>query len=519
MLYLNSLCRVIADQTRIGDDLHTFTKHFLTLPSFKLHERKMTSYRRRVLLNLLKAFDLLLTIAMVLLATYIALPHQSGISLEEFLAMRVKLGNLVLFATLLLMWHLAYAACGLYDSRRMLGCLSDVRDPIKACVVGTVLIGIVGAVFHVKMFSPLFLVVLFAAASAGSIISRLLIRWALQAARKHGRNLRNLVIVGTGPHASRFVSMIESKPELGYRILGFVDRPWAGLKEVQGRGYAVLADFDGLQELLRTQVVDEVVIALPIRSLHMQAAQVAVACELQGIPMRVFSDLYDLSLSRARVDDILGGLLISHHRGMDDGWRADAKRVFDIVVSSVLLLMLLPLFLAIAAVIKLNGSGPVFFTQSRVGQSKRQFKMYKFRTMVNNAEERLSDLEHMNEISGPVFKLKNDPRVTPVGKLLRKSSLDELPQLINVLRGEMSLVGPRPLPLRDYEGFSQDWQRRRFSIRPGLTCLWQIAGRSSIPFETWMQLDLQYIDRWSFWLDLQILMRTIPAVLRRVGAF
>jgi lipopolysaccharide/colanic/teichoic acid biosynthesis glycosyltransferase len=181
--------------------------------------------------------------------------------------------------------------------------------------------------------------------------------------------------------------------------------------------------------------------------------------------------------------------------------------------------MLLPLFLAIAAVIKLNGSGPVFFTQSRVGQSKRPFKMYKFRTMVNNAEERLSDLEHMNEISGPVFKLKNDPRVTPVGKLLRKSSLDELPQLINVLRGEMSLVGPRPLPLRDYEGFSQDWQRRRFSIRPGLTCLWQIAGRSSIPFETWMQLDLQYIDRWSFWLDLQILMRTIPAVLRRVGAF
>jgi lipopolysaccharide/colanic/teichoic acid biosynthesis glycosyltransferase len=145
--------------------------------------------------------------------------------------------------------------------------------------------------------------------------------------------------------------------------------------------------------------------------------------------------------------------------------------------------------------------------------------MYKFRTMVANAEQRMRDLEHLNEVSGPVFKLKNDPRVTPLGKLLRKSSLDELPQLINVLKGEMSLVGPRPLPVRDYEGFNQDWQRRRFSVRPGLTCLWQIAGRSSIPFETWMQLDLQYIDRWSFWLDLQILIRTIPAVLRGFGAF
>jgi lipopolysaccharide/colanic/teichoic acid biosynthesis glycosyltransferase len=145
--------------------------------------------------------------------------------------------------------------------------------------------------------------------------------------------------------------------------------------------------------------------------------------------------------------------------------------------------------------------------------------MYKFRTMVADAEQQLRNLEHLNEASGPVFKLRNDPRITPFGRLLRKTSLDELPQLINVLRGEMSLVGPRPLPVRDYEGFNEDWQRRRFSVRPGLTCLWQIAGRSSIPFEKWMQLDLQYIDRWSFWLDLQILMRTIPAVIRGLGAF
>jgi exopolysaccharide biosynthesis polyprenyl glycosylphosphotransferase len=479
----------------------------------------MTSYRRRVLLNFLKAFDLLLTIIMVLLATYVALPHRSGVSLEEFLAMRIKVGNLILGVTLLALWHLVYEACGMYNSRRMLGCLSDIRDPIKACFVGTVLIGIGGSIFHVKMFSPQFLLVFWIAISATSVVSRLLIRAILQIARKRGRNLRRIVIVGTGPRAGRFVSMIESKPELGYRILGFVDRPWTGLREWQGKGYTVLCDFNELESTLRTHVVDEVVIALPLRSLHLEAARVATACEIQGIPIRVFSDLYDLSLSWARADDILGGLLINHHRGMDEGWRADAKRLFDIVVSSALLLLFSPLLLIIAALVKMSGPGPVLFRQSRVGLCKRQFKMYKFRTMVADAEQQIQRLEHMNEVPGPVFKLKRDPRVTPIGKLLRKSSLDELPQLINILKGEMSLVGPRPLPLRDYEGFNEDWQRRRFSVRPGLTCLWQVAGRSSIAFETWMQLDLQYIDRWSFWLDLQILMRTIPAVLRGFGAF
>jgi exopolysaccharide biosynthesis polyprenyl glycosylphosphotransferase len=226
-----------------------------------------------------------------------------------------------------------------------------------------------------------------------------------------------------------------------------------------------------------------------------------------------------LRLSRARSDDVLGGLLISHYAGLNEGWRTDAKRSFDILVSAVLLIVLLPLLLAIAALIKLSSPGPVFFKQNRVGLGKRRFKMFKFRTMVADAEQQLRKLEHLNEVSGPVFKLKNDPRITPLGKFLRKTSLDELPQLINVLTGEMSLVGPRPLPVRDYEGFNQDWQRRRFSVRPGLTCLWQIAGRSSIPFEKWMQLDLQYIDRWTFWLDLQILMRTIPAVLRGFGAY
>jgi lipopolysaccharide/colanic/teichoic acid biosynthesis glycosyltransferase len=174
--------------------------------------------------------------------------------------------------------------------------------------------------------------------------------------------------------------------------------------------------------------------------------------------------------------------------------------------------------IVIAAAIKLSSPGPALFAQNRLGYNKRVFTIYKFRTMVEDAEKQMKEIEHLNEVSGPVFKMKHDPRVTSIGRLLRKSSLDELPQLFNVIKGDMSLVGPRPLPVRDYQGFSQDWQRRRFSIRPGLTCLWQINGRSSIPFDKWMQLDLQYIDKWSLWLDVEILIRTIPAVLKGAGA-
>jgi exopolysaccharide biosynthesis polyprenyl glycosylphosphotransferase len=195
-----------------------------------------------------------------------------------------------------------------------------------------------------------------------------------------------------------------------------------------------------------------------------------------------------------------------------------AKRMLDFLISLVLLVVLAPLMLLIAGLIKFTSPGPVFFTQKRIGLNKRLFKLYKFRTMVTNAEELMAELEKHNEVSGPVFKISNDPRITPLGQFLRKTSLDELPQLINVFKGDMSLVGPRPLPLRDYEGFEQDWHRRRLSVPPGITCLWQVQGRNSIPFERWMELDMEYIDHWSLWLDLKIMLKTIPAVLRGSGA-
>jgi exopolysaccharide biosynthesis polyprenyl glycosylphosphotransferase len=226
-----------------------------------------------------------------------------------------------------------------------------------------------------------------------------------------------------------------------------------------------------------------------------------------------------LKLARSSAEQLeQDDALITHSRSWSEGGPILVKRILDFTISVIVIALLSPLLLMVAILIKLTSAGPVLFVQKRLGLNKRRFNVYKFRTMTVDAERRINEIEHLNEVSGPVFKIRNDPRITPIGRFLRKTSIDELPQLFNVLIGDMSLVGPRPLPLRDYEGFNKDWQRRRFSVRPGITCLWQVEGRSSIPFERWMELDLQYIDKWSLWLDVRILLRTIPAVLKGLGA-
>jgi lipopolysaccharide/colanic/teichoic acid biosynthesis glycosyltransferase len=221
---------------------------------------------------------------------------------------------------------------------------------------------------------------------------------------------------------------------------------------------------------------------------------------------------------RAKAEPLDYDSLITLRTDRMQGWSLLVKRLLDFTISLCCIALLTPVFLITAVLIKLTSPGPILFAQKRVGLNKRLISVHKFRTMVLDAEQKQAQIEHLNEVSGPVFKIRNDPRITRLGKLLRKTSIDELPQLFDVLAGNMSLVGPRPLPVRDYLGFSKDWQRRRFSIRPGITCLWQITGRSSVSFERWMELDMEYIDQWSVWLDLRILIRTIPAVLKGSGA-
>jgi exopolysaccharide biosynthesis polyprenyl glycosylphosphotransferase len=264
--------------------------------------------------------------------------------------------------------------------------------------------------------------------------------------------------------------------------------------------------------------VDEVAVTLPLKTFYAEAAQVIAVCEQHGVVVRIPGDLFNARLARVeseQLEDLSVVTLFTGRGSVPCFW---IKRAADVALSTVALTVLAPLLAVIAAVVKLDSPGPVLFRQVRMGQNGRRFRMLKFRTMGTDAEARQAELEHLNEASGAAFKMRHDPRVTRVGRWLRRTSLDELPQLINVLRGEMSLVGPRPLPLRDVERLSQDWQRRRFSVRPGLTCLWQAGGRHRIAFDDWMRLDLQYIDNWSLGLDLKILLRTVPALLSGAGA-
>ena len=477
----------------------------------------MKPLRRRILLSAFKLFDVALMSFSFLLATLVVY-RGSRLSLEEFLSMRVKVGNFVLFFFFLVAWHFALRAFGLYDSWRLRSQAEEFANMLKATSMGTVPILAFAVLFRIKLITPTFVLVFWATASAAGVLSRVLLRYSLGWVRIHSRNLRNMLIAGTNLRAVNFARKIEAKPDLGYRIIGFVDEPWAGTAAFEATGYQLVADFKSLPHFLRSHVVDEVVIALPIRSYHAHGSEIAALCEEQGITLRLLSNIFDLKMARPRTEEFEGDYLITHRTGAIEGWPVLVKRIIDFVVSLTLIVLLSPLFLVVAILIKLTSRGPVFFVQKRLGLNKRRFSICKFRTMVADAEQRIHELADLNEVSGPVFKIRKDPRITSIGRLLRKTSMDELPQLFNVLKGEMSLVGPRPLPVRDYEGFDQDWQRRRFSVLPGITCLWQVNGRSAISFEKWMELDLQYIDQWCLWLDLKILARTIPAVLKGSGA-
>jgi exopolysaccharide biosynthesis polyprenyl glycosylphosphotransferase len=380
-----------------------------------------------------------------------------------------------------------------------------------------------GIIFRIKLATPQFLFLFWLSVTVSTIFIRVTIRVIMERLRLKGINLHNIIIVGTNRRARAFAHKIDSKPELGYRVVGFVDDDWEGTRDFQKSGYVLVSTFQDFSSYIRNNVVDEVVIDLPLNTFYQQAAEVVAHCVEQGIIVRFISDsfylLRNMKLARSKMEMFDDNILISVYTGAMGGWPIVAKRIFDLVASLLLIGLLGPLIILIACLIKVSSPGPIFFCQERIGLNKRRFWMYKFRTMIPDAENKMAELEHLNEVSGPVFKIRNDPRVTPLGRILRKTSLDELPQLINVLQGDMSLVGPRPLPVRDYNGFSKDWQRRRFSVPPGITCFWQISGRSNISFDEWMHLDMQYIDQWKFGLDLNILIKTIPAVFTKKGAY
>jgi exopolysaccharide biosynthesis polyprenyl glycosylphosphotransferase len=346
---------------------------------------------------------------------------------------------------------------------------------------------------------------------------RLMWRDLMQSLHRRGRNVRYVLIAGTNRRATRIADMLLSDPVSGHRILGFVDDGWHDPNASETYRSMLVGGLDQLPELLRTLVLDEVIIALPLASTYSRVRSIVSDCAQQGVPTRCEVSLFNpATISAPQRTFPLHLVTMDHHTR--DIMAVGAKRALDIAVSLLAIGLLSPAFVVIGILIKATSPGPVFFLQERLGLGKRRFTIFKFRTMVSNAETLLATVEHLNQSQGPTFKLVEDPRITLVGSFLRKTSIDELPQLFNVLWGDMSLVGPRPLPLRDYKGFSEDWHRRRFSVKPGITCLWQVMGRSTIGFDRWMRLDMDYIDGWTLWLDIKILLRTIPVVLRGSGA-
>lgn len=386
----------------------------------------------------------------------------------------------------------------------------ELRTVGRAAVV--VSLSTLGLLYVVKLpdvsrlFSAAFLVL----AAGGLVASRMAVRAWFRRQGADARRLRHVVVVGGGPAARRFVERVTAHPDVGLRVLGHLsdvpgevgDRPYLGRPE-------------DIASVLALEVVDEVAICLPLWEWQRIEGIVAIAQE-QGKVVHVPVDALGGAATRGRLEQLDGlpVLTLSSTPHLDP--LHTAKRVLDVAVAAVGLVLTSPLLLAIAVTVLVRDGRPVFFAQPRVGLHGREFSMRKFRTMVVDAEAQRADLMALNEREGPAFKVRDDPRVTRTGRFLRATSLDELPQLVNVLLGEMSLVGPRPPLVHEAAGYDA-WHRRRLSMRPGMTGLWQVSARDQPGFDSWVEVDLRYIDEWSFWRDARILAQTIPAMLRATG--
>lgn len=441
-------------------------------------------------------------------------------SILDIMQVKLKVVNVILLLCFVVVWHLICLSMHLYDSRRLERGRGEWLDIGKSVLIGSMGFLVATVAFQREHVSKETILLFALCTWFLTWGGRALMRVIMGQLRRSNRNLHHLLLVGSNDRAHAFATRVMAQPHLGYRLLGYIDDP------PNGQSYAKLTlplqplgNLRDISTVIDREQIDEVVIALPIRSCYEQIRRIIEICELQGIQVHLLSDFFQLKIARARHGEFEGFPILTLATVPSVAWEVTMKRIFDLVIATGILMLLSPILLLTALAIKIGSpEGPILFIQTRVGYNRRHFRMLKFRTMVPNAEHLQEKLEGLNEAQGPVFKIKDDPRVTPVGRFLRKTSLDELPQLLNVLKGDMSLVGPRPLPLRDVERFENAWLKRRFSVKPGITCLWQVSGRSDTAFNKWIEQDLEYIDHWSLGLDLKILVRTIPAVFRGTGA-
>jgi exopolysaccharide biosynthesis polyprenyl glycosylphosphotransferase len=477
--------------------------------------------------------DILITVGAFLLAYYCR--DMLG-GLHSLFGLRIPFGGrslapledyLVVLLVALIGLTVYLSAVGAYGSMRLRSFWQLVR--VFALCALVVFFSLASALFILKIdlsrsFIGLFCGLLF----VFLILERFVVLRILRGLRRRGFNFRSVLICGTGRQALRLAREVARRPELGIRIRGFValadaddDSEIYNFRELlkQSRGLQVGKVLRGVDEAigaLSIYAIDEVLFTDCTPAMR-EVEQVALACAEQGVSTTIVADLFSMGMVKSGLSYFGDIPLIHFQAPPGDRWELTIKRMIDIIGSFCLLVLFSPLMLIIALLVAVSSKGSVFFTQTRVGLNGRLFDVYKFRSMRTGSEQELEQLKEKNEMSGPAFKLKGDPRITRVGRILRRFSLDELPQLWNVFRGDMSLVGPRPPVPGEVNRYKRSY-RRRLSMRPGLTCTWQVSGRNDISdFDTWVGLDLDYIDNWSLGRDLLLLLRTVPAVLRGTG--
>jgi exopolysaccharide biosynthesis polyprenyl glycosylphosphotransferase len=408
-------------------------------------------------------------------------------------------------------WVAVLWSQGLYRLRQHLAFTANIKAIVRALVLMSLLIFAV--LFLIKMpdVSRAFLLMALPSMALSAVVLRLGIQLLLETRRRRGHNLRNVLIVGAGPHALRFGRELESHPALGLRVIGYVN----GEVHAPSLGWRFLGPYSELPNILHDHVIDEVAICLDLAEWEV-IGEMAELARAEGKIVRIPLAGHAISEGTRYVEMVSGIPVMSIVHGPDRQVALAVKRVIDVFAAIIGLILWSPVMIIAAIAIALDSGRPILFRQERVGLHGRRFRLVKFRTMVEGAEDQLSELRQHNEINGPTFKLTNDPRITRVGRWLRRTSIDELPQLWNVLKGEMSLVGPRP-PVPEEVRNYDPWHRRRLSMKPGITGLWQTQARREADFDRWVEKDLEYIDGWSLWLDLRIAIRTVPAMLRMEG--
>jgi len=478
----------------------------------------MLRLRHKLFVRAMRTLDPLLLFASLLFVVAQIKSEASLPSLVRGLYETARPADVVALVLLVGSWFVILTAIVPYDADRLTTLRSELTAAVAAPAACSFALLVVAALFSFARVGNVTILAFWVMSTLVLIVTRMAARAFLMVVRRSGYNYRHLLIVGFNEGAFDTVSKLERLPELGYKIVGFVAEDGADTeRDDRPDEYEVLGGLQDMQAILEHNTVDEMIVCLPLQQYGTAVLVLVRLAQELGIVLRVLPDASSRAIvPRVHLERFEGDYVITLFR-QQSLLQLLGKRVLDVAVSAVLLVLLSPLLLAVALAIKLTSPGPVLFVQKRVGMNKRLFNLYKFRSMHVGAEQHREELGHLNEMDGPVFKIANDPRVTPVGRFIRRTSIDELPQLINVLTGRMSLVGPRP-PLPE-EVDQYEWLfRKRLSIKPGITCLWQVSGRNKVSFREWMELDRRYVTNWSLWLDLKILFRTIPAVLAGRGA-